>query len=149
MRIERDIVLLAAVEPVWASLVDWERQASWMHDAEQVRVVSAVREGVGTILVVKTRVLNVPLFSERLEVVAWEPPTMLRIAHRSFIVGMGEWRLKPTEGGTLFTWTEDLALPLPLLGELALWVYRPFMRRLMSASMDDFRRHVISAGPPR
>ena len=149
MRIERHVVLPAAAEEVWAALVDWERQASWMQDAEQVQVVSAAREGKGTILIVKTRVLNVPLLSERLEVVAWEPPAMLRIAHKKFVAGTGEWRLEPAQSGTRFIWTEDLALPIPILGELALRAYRPLMGRLMKKSLDDFRRLVISMGPRR
>jgi carbon monoxide dehydrogenase subunit G len=146
MRVEREVVLPAPPFAAWAALTDWERQAEWMRDADRVEVVSAQREGVGTVLAVRTRVLHVPLFTERLEVVGWDPPRELRIAHRSFIRGAGIWSLEPAGTGTRFRWTEEIALPVPLLGELALRVYRPFMHRLMGGAMRDLQRWVGAGG---
>jgi hypothetical protein len=48
------------------------------------------------------------------------------------------------DGSTRFTWTEVLSLPIPLLGEFALLVYRPFMRRLMRGSLANLQRLVAS-----
>lgn len=132
------------IERAWEVLLRWEDQARWMRDADSVRVLSERREGVGVILAVKTRVLNIPLFTERLEVTGWEPPSRLEIAHRSFVRGVGTWELAPAPGGVRFTWTEELSLPVPLLGELALLAYRPFMRRLMRGAVDGLRRHVAA-----
>ncbi|MGH2579062.1 MAG: SRPBCC family protein, partial [Actinomycetota bacterium] len=53
-----------------------------------------------------------------------------------------EWLLQPAEGGTRFTWTEELALPVPILGELLLLAYRPFMHRLMRRSLSNLERMV-------
>jgi polyketide cyclase/dehydrase/lipid transport protein len=139
VRVHREIVLPAAPADAWAILTDWEGQATWMRDADHVVVTSATREGVGTTVAVKTRVLNVPLFTERLEVVGWDPPHALQVAHRSLIRGVGTWTLEPAGTGTRFRWTEELSLPVPLLGELALHVYRPFMRRLMGLAMRDLQ----------
>jgi carbon monoxide dehydrogenase subunit G len=144
VRVEGHIVLPATIEDTWACLVDWEGQPNWMRDAARVSVVSSARDGLGTTLSVRTRVLNVPLFSERMEVVAWQPPTMMRLAHTGFVAGVGEWRLEPVDRGTLFNWTEDLTLPVPVLGELALRAYRVFMRRLMGESMEALRQQVLS-----
>jgi hypothetical protein len=47
--------------------------------------------------------------------------------------------------GTTFTWVEDLSLPVPVLGELALQAYRPFLRRLMRGALAGLRRYVISS----
>ena len=148
MRVEREVVLPVAPERAWAALVDRERQAEWMRDADRVVVTSAAREGVGTRLAVRTRVLGVPLFTEELEVVGWDPPRGLRIAHRSFVRGSGVWSLEPRGAATVFRWTEDLSLPVPLLGELALRVYRPVMRRLMTGAMGDLRTFVATGTPP-
>jgi hypothetical protein len=139
MRVEGEVVLPVAPAEAWALLVAWERQASWMRDADRVVVTSATREGVGTTVSVKTRVLNVPLFTERLEVVSWDPHRELRMAHRSFIRGVGTWALEPAGTGARFRWTEDLSLPPPVLGELALRCYRPFMRRLMRQALWNLR----------
>lgn len=107
-----------------------------MKDADSVRVLTSSREGVGVRVAVRTRVLNVPMFTEQLEVTVWDPPRRLVMAHRSFVRGVGEWRLEADGDGTRFTWTEDLSLPVPLLGEVALALYRPFMRRLMRGALD-------------
>ena len=142
MQVSSETVLPAPIERAWEVLMRWEDQAIWMKDADSVTVVSPHREGVGVVLAVKTRVLNVPLFTERLEVVEWEPPTRLLMAHRSFIHGTGEWSFRAVDGGTLFRWSEDISLPVPLLGEIALQVYRPFMRYLMRGALEGLRAFV-------
>jgi hypothetical protein len=149
MQVSRSLVLPTHVEEAWAVLVDWERQADWMRDADRIDVVSPHREGVGVTIDVRTRVYGVPLFTERLEVLRWEPPDRLEIAHRTFIRGTGTWALDPADGGTRFTWTEDISLPVPVVGELALRVYRPFMRLLMGKAMDDLRAFIVAIGPAR
>jgi hypothetical protein len=146
MRVQREVVLPTTSERAWQVLTDWERQAEWMHDADRVVVRTATREGVGTEISVRTRVLAVPLFVERLEVIEWDPPRALRIAHRSFVRGVGTWTLEDVGAGTLFRWTEDVALPVPVLGELAMRAYRPFMRYLMGGAMRDLR--ALLAGTP-
>lgn len=145
MRVEQSAVLPAEQERVWSVLLRWEEQARWMKDADSVRVLTPQREGPGTRIGVKTRVLNVPLFTEELEITLWEPPHRFVMAHRSFVRGVGTWALEPTGGGTRFTWTEDLSLPVPLLGELALRVYRPFMRHLMRGALANLQTFVASA----
>jgi uncharacterized protein YndB with AHSA1/START domain len=146
MRVEAEVVLPVAPERAWAMLVEWERQPSWMRDADRVVVTSSSREGVGTTVSVKTRVLNVPLFTERLEVIDWDAPRELRMAHRSFIRGVGTWTIESAGSGARFRWIEDLSLPLPVLGELALRWYRPFMRRLMDGAMRDLQALAGSDG---
>jgi hypothetical protein len=128
----------------WRLLTDWERQPAWMRDAASVRLLTERRDGTGVQLAVRTRILSVPLFTERLEVVAWEPPRRLVIAHRSFVHGVGVWRVDPVPGGSLFRWVEEISLPVPLLGWIALAAYRPFMRRLMGGAMRNLRR--LAAG---
>lgn len=140
MRVAVEVGLPVSPQEAWDVLVAWEAQAGWMRDADRVRVESATRGGVGTVIAVRTRVLNVPMFTERLEVLAWDPPHRLVMAHRSFIAGVGTWELEPAGSGSRFRWTEDIALPIPLIGALALAAYRPIMRRLMSGSAADLRR---------
>jgi uncharacterized protein YndB with AHSA1/START domain len=142
MRLAVEVGLPVSPQKAWDVLVAWELQAGWMQDADRVRVESATREGVGTTIAVTTRVLNVPLFTERLEVLAWEPPRRLVMAHRSFIAGTGTWELEPAGSGSRFRWTEEISLPVPIVGGLALGAYRPIMRRLMSGSLAALRRTI-------
>ena len=139
MRVEGSILLPVGLRAAWDALLRWEEQARWMRDSDSVTVLTTRREGVGTRIAVRTRVLNVPLFTEELEVVLWEPPRLLVMAHRSLVRGVGTWALEPEGAATRFTWTEELSLPVPLVGELALGVYRPFMRRLMRGALADLR----------
>ena len=142
MRVQASASFAAEPERVWSAAIRWEEQPRWMQDAVWVRVMSSEREGVGTRIRVKNRVLHVPLFAEELEVTTWDPPRRLQMAHRSFVRGLGTWELEPQVHGTQFTWTEDLSLPVPLLGELALLVYRPFLRRLMRRGLQRLQRLV-------
>ena len=121
-------------EDAWHLLVEWEAQSRWMKDAESVRVLGSDREGVGVRVAVRTRVLGLWMFTDVLEIERWEPPRRLVIAHRGLVHGIGVWVLEPAAGGSLFRWLEDVRLPVPVLGELALLAYRPIMRRLMNGS---------------
>ena len=145
MRISSSVELPVPAERAWALLTRWEDQARWMRDADRIDVLTPRREGVGVAIAVKTRVLNVPLFTEVLEVTTWEPPRRLEIAHRSFVRGVGIWSFEPVEGATRFTWVEELSLGVPILGELALGVYRPFLRRLMRGALRDLRAYAIAS----
>ena len=144
MRVEASRDISALPERVWASIERWEEQSRWIRDAVWVRVLTPERAGLGVRVRVLNRVLLVPLFTEQLEVTGWDPPRRMVMAHRSFVRGTGIWSLEPEDGGTRFTWTEELSLPIPLLGELALLVYRPFLRRLMRGSLANLQRLVAS-----
>jgi Polyketide cyclase / dehydrase and lipid transport len=145
MRVEADGHLPVSLDEAWRALLRWEDQARWIRDADRVRVLSPHREGPGVRIAVKSRVFNVPLFTEELEVTRWEPPNVLEMTHRSFIRGIGTWALEPEGTGARLRWSEELALPVPVLGEAALLVYRPFLRRLMRAALRDLAAHLRSA----
>jgi len=149
MQVERAIVLPTTPAEAWSVLMDWERQADWMLDADSVTVVSDLREGVGVRLAVRTRLFGIPAFVEPMEVTAWDPPRRLEIRHGSLVSGVGTWTLAPVDGGTAFTWREDIELAVPIAGDLAARCYRPVMRALMGRAMEGLRRHVIALGPAR
>jgi carbon monoxide dehydrogenase subunit G len=149
MHVEREIVLPTTPDEAWRILVDWERQADWMLDADRVEVVSETRVGVGVRLAVKTRLFGVPVFTEPMEVTGWDPPRRLEIRHGSLVSGTGVWMLVPVAGGTRFHWSEDVRLHVPLVGELAARLYRPLARTLMGRAQRSLRDHVIAIGPMR
>jgi hypothetical protein len=149
MRVRREIVLPTTTEQAWALLVEWERQADWMRDADRVDVVSPRREGVGVRLAVATRIAGRPAFTEPVEVTAWDPPRRLEIRHGRPVAGSGTWDLAPIAGGTRFVWTEDVRLAVPFVGGVVAWCYRPILRVLMGRAMDDLRRYAIAIGPVR
>jgi uncharacterized protein YndB with AHSA1/START domain len=144
MRVRASRVIPAPPEQVWKHVRRWEEQARWIRDAVWVRVLSEEREGEGVRIRVLNRVFGFPLFTEQLEVVEWDPPATVVMAHRSFVRGVGTWELHARGEATLFVWAEELWLPIPVLGALALWVYRPFMRRLMEGSLANLQRLIES-----
>jgi uncharacterized protein YndB with AHSA1/START domain len=144
MRVAASRNLPATPERVWSSIERWEEQSRWIRDAVWVRLLTTARSGVGVRIEVLNRVLYVPLFAEQLEVVGWEPPRRMVMAHRSFVRGTGTWSLEPVDGSTRFTWSEELSLPIPILGELALLIYRPLLRRLMRGSLASLQRLIAA-----
>lgn len=142
MRVTARSILPIPPEDAWRILTAWEDQARWMRDVDAVRVLTRHRVGVGVCLAARTRVFGVPLFTDRLEVTLWEPPRRLVVAHQGVVRGVGRWTLDPDPSGTRFTWLEDVSLPVPFLGELALLVYRPFMGRLMRGTLANLQAFV-------
>jgi hypothetical protein len=145
MRVEAGVTLPVPRDAAWSILTRWEDQARWMKDADGVEVLTPHREGLGVRLAVRTRVFNVPAFTEELEVTGWDPPERLEITHRSFLRGRGVWTFERAPAGTTFTWLEEVALPVPVVGELALLAYRPFLRHLMRGALEGLRRYVIAS----
>jgi carbon monoxide dehydrogenase subunit G len=135
----------ATPEQIWEVLADWEHQADWMPDVVWMRVTGPRRE-LGARILVRTRVLGVPATTDVLEVVAWDPPRRLRVAHRGVVTGWGEWRLEARMGGTTrFMWDEHLTLPFGSLGELGLRAYGPVQRAMLRRSLRNLAAQF--AGP--
>jgi carbon monoxide dehydrogenase subunit G len=145
--VERAIALPVRREEAWGVLVDWERQADWMLDADRVEVTSPQREGIGVTLAVRTRLFGIPAFTEPMRVTDWDPPHVLTIRHGGPVAGTGTWTLDPIEGGTRFVWVEDVRLEAPVVGGLAARLYAPVLRLLMGRAMEGLRRYLIAAGP--
>jgi len=137
MRLKESAVLSATPRRVWDLLVDWERQVSWMPDVAWVRVLGPGRED-GARLAVRTKVFGVPLTTDVVRVTSWQPPRLLAVKHEGLVKGDGEWRLELlTDGRTRFVWSEELRLPLPLFGEVALRIYSPWQRRMLRCSVRN------------
>ena len=136
MRVAAGGRLPASPSRAFEALAAWEAQARWMSDAAAVRVLGPRREGVGTRVAVRTRVLGIPLFTDVLEVTRWTSVVGLEVSHNGPARGRGRWRLRPVPEGSEFLWDEDVRLPVPFLGELALLVYRPLLRHTMRRSIE-------------
>jgi carbon monoxide dehydrogenase subunit G len=140
MKLQESAVLPATPERVWELLVDWERQLSWMPDVAWVRRIGSEGE-MGAHLAVRTKVFGIPLTTDLIRVTGWEPPRRLAVQHEGFVQGAGEWWLEDQgDGRTRFTWIEELRLPPPILGEVALRIYSLWQRRMLRRSILNLRR---------
>lgn len=142
MRLRLESTLPAPPERVWEVVSDWERYSEWMPDVSWVRRVGG-DSGVGLELDVRTKVFGIPAVTDRMRVEIWDPPSKLGILHRGFVSGEALWMLEPAgDGGTRFVWLEDLRMPPPVLGELALACYLPVLLLTFRWSMRNLGRLV-------
>jgi polyketide cyclase/dehydrase/lipid transport protein len=142
MKVGASVIVPAGPEDVWVVLLQWERQPEWMVDAVSVGVTSPGRTGVGTRIDVRTRILGLPVLTDLLEVTEWDPPRRLVVTRRGFVRGTGAWVLDRQPNATRVQWSEEIRVPVPVLGELALLAYRPIMRRLMRRSLTNLAGQV-------
>jgi carbon monoxide dehydrogenase subunit G len=145
MRFEQSIALSASPAEVWDVLADWERYPEWMPDVAWVRPIQGFpAKAEGLRLAVRTKVLGIPVVTDEMVVTAWEPARRLAIEHRGLVRGVGEWQLEIVEGGTRFTWIEELRMPPPLLGAVALFLYSPVLRGNFRRSLRSLATRVAS-----
>jgi carbon monoxide dehydrogenase subunit G len=143
MKFREEALLKADPARVWEVLSDWERQATWMPDVAWIRIVGQERT-LGARVQVRMKVFGIPLATDDLRVTAWEPPRRLAIHHEGVVIGTAEWRLEATESGTRFTWWEEVRMPPPFLGAIALRLYAPFQRMMLRRSIRNLKRIVES-----
>jgi carbon monoxide dehydrogenase subunit G len=132
-------MIRATPQAVWTILSDWERQTSWMPDVAWVRVVGEDRE-LGARVEVRTKVFGIPFATDVITVTAWDAPRRLRVEHRGAVMGWGEWFLDPVPEGTMFMWIEEIRMPPPVLGDIALWLYGPIQRWMIRRSLRNLGR---------
>ena len=142
------VQIAAPPQQVWSALIDWDRQGEWML-LTTVRAEEGGGRGVGARIRAVTGVklpggrrVGVPdpmLFTR------WEPPFRADVRHVGPVVrGTGTFRVEPSGAGCRFVWTEDLDLPLGLLGRLVWPLVRPAAVvgvRLSLRRFADFARH--------
>lgn len=141
-RIEASTHIEAPPARVWEVLTNWERQAEWMVDAHDVRVVSDHRTGVGVVIDCPTDVLAGIVVTDRMKVTRWEQERVLEVTHLGRVIkGFGAFELHATDQGTHLVWWEEATAPLGGLGEaVAQVVVVPYVRRLFRRSLAGFKR---------
>lgn len=130
-----DVVVGAPPAALWAAVTDWERQSEWMLGT-RVRVVDGPAEGVGARLEAFTGV-GPAGFVDSMVVTEWDPPRRATVRHTGRVVrGSGLFEVFALPGGrSRFVWSEDLELPLGLLGRLGFPVVRPVFLAGVRASL--------------
>ena len=107
------------IEAVWAEAIDFGSHHEWMSDALAIDFGTDQRTGVGTVLLVATRVGPLRTL-DRFTITLAKEPHLVRGIHEGAVSGLAEWTLSESNGVTTFTWQEQLPL------SLVLW--RPYRR---------------------
>lgn len=135
------VVVDASREEVWSALADLASHPIWMTDAVGLEFEDDRRSGMGTVMLVDTRVGPFRL-TDRLEVTEWEEERAIGVDHRGVVQGKGRFDLAPMADGIRFTWTEQLEFPWRLGGPLAALVARPVLAAVWRRNLLRFKAMV-------
>lgn len=138
------VLVDAPLRRVWEALADLESHPGWMADAVSIRFSTDQRGGVGTVMLVETRIGPFHLM-DRLEVTAWEELETITVAHQGLVGGTGRFDLTPLAGGIRFTWTEELRFPWWLGGPVAAFLARPVLAAVWRRNLRRFKTMVEEA----
>ncbi|HLU31370.1 MAG TPA: SRPBCC family protein [Acidimicrobiia bacterium] len=135
------VLVRAPLAVVWEAVADLGSHPRWMTDAESLEFLGDVRSGVGTRMLVETRVG--PLRTrDVIEVTGWEPGQRITVVHRGAISGEGVLQLDAMAGGTRLKWSERLRFPWWWGGALTALLARPVLRWVWRRNLRRFERLV-------
>jgi hypothetical protein len=133
---------------VWNELEQLEQHVAWMADAERLTFTGEQRRGIGTEIVVMTKVGPFRT-SDHMRFTQWSAPTVMAVEHRGLFTGMGTFTLDPIErNATRLTWTEQIRFPWYLGAALGAFVCRPILRRIWVGNLRRLGDRLSSRGTP-
>lgn len=142
--IELSVDVDAPAEAVWAAAVDWDTQGDWMLGTRVAGTVQGGR-GVGGGIEAFTGVG--PLgFLDTMVITEWDAPRRCVVRHTGRVVrGGGVFEVVPLgPGRSRFVWSEQLDLPLGLLGRVGFALLRPLFVAGVRLSLKRFAEQVAA-----
>jgi len=121
---------------VWDELEQLEQHITWMAEAETLTFLGGQRRGVGTEVVVVTKVGPFRT-RDHLRFTRWSVPAVMAAEHHGLFVGAGRFTLDPIEpNATRLTLTEQIQFPWYLGAGLGALVARPILRRIWAGNLQ-------------
>lgn len=148
---ELTLTVEVAAEPavVFVAMTDWEHQDDWMLGTT-VRATHAGGQGVGGRFEARTGLGPIG-FLDPMEITAWDPPWRCDVRHLGRLVrGTGSFRVEQLAAHrSRFVWSEQLDLPLGLLGRLGWVLVRPVFAAGVRRSLRRFATWAETRSDPR
>jgi hypothetical protein len=143
-----DVVVAAPVEAVFDAFTQWAAQGEWMLGT-RVEVRAGDGASNGSELAGWTGLGPVG-FWDTMTITRWEPPYRVDVLHTGSVVrGTGTMEvLALPDGRSRFVWSEDLDLPLGLLGRLGWPLVKPAFVAGVRRSLRSFGRLVETGTLP-
>ncbi len=140
--IELTVAVNAPAQKVWDAITNWEAQSQWMLGTK-VWPVDGDGTGVGGKIEAFTGIWRIG-FLDTMEITIWEAPARCDVLHTGRVVrGTGTFEVisvSPTSSN--FVWSEDLVLPLGILGKVGFTLLRPGFVFGVRKSLEKFARLV-------
>lgn len=134
-RIQVSRTMPASHDDVWSALADLSTHDRWMKDAESVEFESEQRSGIGTSMVVATRVGPFRTI-DRMEVTDWVEGESISVVHTGLVTGTGTLSAKQAPDGTIVSWVEDLTFPWWLGGPITASLARPILAAIWRGNLE-------------
>ncbi len=142
---ELSITVRAPQHVVWAELADLASHTDWMRDARSIGFETQQRRGVGTRMVVETRIGPFRTV-DVLEVTKWVEGEAIGVTHHGRVRGQGLFELGSNEKGTAVAWSERLLFPWYLGGPVAAALAAPVLRSVWRRNLASFKERVELGG---
>ncbi len=128
----------APPETVFAAATDWQRQGEWILGTT-VRVRHGDGRSVGSEVEAVTGVRGVGV-TDRMRITVWDAPFRCEVRHLGRVVrGTGIFVVQPRgRDAATFEWTEQLELPLGVLGAVGWPLVRPVFGWGLRRCLDHF-----------
>ena len=136
--IELEVLVQAPALQVWNAITNWQAQSDWMLGTK-VWPVNGDGTGVGGQIEAFTGIWRIG-FLDTMEITAWNPPTKCDVLHTGRVVrGTGTFEVVATSDSTSkFIWSENLDLPLGVIGKVGFTVVKPGFIYGVRKSLEKF-----------
>jgi len=142
MKIQLSIEIGAPRQTVWNTVKDVRTHIRWMADAKKIHLTSPQPIGIGTTFDCETRIGPLRT-TDRMSITEWEEARVMGIRHSGIITGQGRFLLTDNiNGGTKFTWEEELHFPWWAGGFPAAGLARVLLLRIWRKNLQELARIV-------
>lgn len=138
----RSVAICASQVKVFKASTDWNRQREWMLGTN-VRATEKGGQATGGKIEAYTGLLGVG-FTDTMTITNWKEPEVCSVLHTGRIVrGSGTFKVsKVDEENSIFIWSEDILLPLGMLGRVGWFFVRPIAVLGVTYSLQRFKAWV-------
>lgn len=135
--------IAAPPEQVWHDVSHLAGHVEWMADAESIEFLDERTTGVGTRMRVGTRIGPFRT-ADIMEFTRWEEPHLMEVTHTGLFTGSGRFTLTPENGGTRFTWSEEIRFPSYFGGPIGAWCARPVLAMVWRRNLRRLAARFVS-----
>ena len=138
--IKVEIEINAPIELVWEEISNISNHTSWMNDAESIEFLGQQKEGVGTKILVLTKIGPIKL-NDLMTFTKWEKNTEIEVEHKGIVTGKGSFHLESLDNKTTkFSWRETLKFPIILGGVIGEIVGSYILERIWKKNITNLKK---------